>query len=53
MGTPSLNDIARVPAEYLRKNFAVGNVVTNAMVYVTSLGTYELRLNGGRWATMC
>ena len=45
-GTPALNDIARVPAPYLRKNFTVGQTVTRATVYVTALGAYELRLNG-------
>ncbi|HWY75895.1 MAG TPA: family 78 glycoside hydrolase catalytic domain, partial [Verrucomicrobiae bacterium] len=45
-GTPALNDIARVPAPYMRKNFVVGQTVTNATVYVTALGAYELHLNG-------
>ena len=45
-GTPSLNDIARVPAPYLRKNFSVNQTVTRATVYVTALGAYELHLNG-------
>ncbi|HWD93317.1 MAG TPA: family 78 glycoside hydrolase catalytic domain [Verrucomicrobiae bacterium] len=45
-GTPSLNDIARVPAPYLRKNFNVSQTVTRAVVYVTALGAYELHLNG-------
>ena len=45
-GTPALNDIARVPAPYLRKDFQVAQTVTRATVYVTALGAYELRLNG-------
>jgi alpha-L-rhamnosidase len=45
-GTPALNDTARVPVPYLRKNFTVGQTVTRATVYVTALGAYELRLNG-------
>jgi alpha-L-rhamnosidase len=45
-GTPALNDIARVPAPYLRKTFTVGQSVTRATVYVTALGAYELHLNG-------
>ncbi|MGA2747491.1 MAG: glycoside hydrolase family 78 protein [Verrucomicrobiota bacterium] len=45
-GTPALNDVARVPAPYLRKTFVVPQTVTNATVYVTALGAYELRLNG-------
>jgi len=45
-GTPALNDIARVPAPYLRKNFTVSQTITRATVYVTALGAYELRLNG-------
>ncbi|MDB6110130.1 MAG: Alfa-L-rhamnosidase [Pedosphaera sp.] len=45
-GTPALNDLARVPAPYLRKNFTVAQSVTRATVYVTALGAYELRLNG-------
>lgn len=45
-GTPAINDLARVPAPYLRKSFAVGQAVTRATVYVTALGAYELHLNG-------
>ncbi|MBC8096759.1 MAG: glycoside hydrolase family 78 protein [Akkermansiaceae bacterium] len=45
-GTPALNDSARVPAPYLRKNFTVNQTVTRATVYVTALGVYELHLNG-------
>ncbi len=45
-GTPAINDLARVPAQYLRKNFAVNQTVTRATVYVTALGAYELHLNG-------
>lgn len=45
-GTPSLNDIARVPVPFLRKDFVVPQAVTRATVYVTALGAYELRLNG-------
>jgi len=45
-GTPALNDLARVPAPYLRKNFTVSQTVTRATVYVTALGAYELHLNG-------
>ena len=49
-GTPALNDIARVPASYLRKNFTVNQTVTRATVYVTALGAYELHLNGQKVA---
>ena len=45
-GTPALNDIARMPAPYLRKTFSVSRTVTRATAYVTALGAYELRLNG-------
>lgn len=45
-GTPALNEIARMPAPYLRKTFVVSQPVTRATVYVTALGAYELRLNG-------
>jgi alpha-L-rhamnosidase len=45
-GTPALNDIARVPAPYLRKTFVASQTITNATVYVTALGAYELHLNG-------
>jgi alpha-L-rhamnosidase len=45
-GTPANNDLARVPASYLRKGFSVNQSVTRATVYVTALGAYELRLNG-------
>ncbi len=47
-GTPALNEIARMPAPYLRKNFVVGQAIARATVYVTALGVYELRLNGQR-----
>lgn len=47
-GTPALHDLARVPAPYLRKSFAVGQSITRATAYVTALGAYELRLNGQR-----
>ncbi len=45
-GTPALNDLARVPAPYLRKTFTVAQSVARATVYVTALGAYELHLNG-------
>jgi alpha-L-rhamnosidase len=45
-GTAALNDIARVPAPYLRKDFTVAQSIKRAMVYVTALGVYELHLNG-------
>ena len=45
-GTPALNDLARVPAPYLRNIFTVNKPVTRATVYVTALGAYELHLNG-------
>ncbi|HEX4266009.1 MAG TPA: glycoside hydrolase family 78 protein [Verrucomicrobiae bacterium] len=45
-GTAALNDIARVPAPYLRKNFNINQAVKRATVYVTALGAYELHLNG-------
>jgi alpha-L-rhamnosidase len=45
-GTPANNDLARVPAPYLRKDFSVNRTVTRATAYVTALGAYELRLNG-------
>jgi alpha-L-rhamnosidase len=41
-------DVERVPAPYLRREFRVGQRVKRATVYVTALGAYELRLNGGR-----
>ena len=45
-GTPALNDLARVPAPFLRKGFVVSQPVSRATVYVTALGAYELHLNG-------
>jgi len=45
-GTPALNDIARIPAPYLRRSFEVPQPITRATVYVTALGAYELHLNG-------
>jgi alpha-L-rhamnosidase len=50
-GTPTLNDIARIPAPYLRKTFVVAQNVTRATVYVTALGAYELHLNGQQVGT--
>jgi len=47
-GGPPVADLARVPAPYLRKDFTVARKVKRATVYVTALGTYELRLNGKR-----
>lgn len=46
--TPPVGDVARVPAPYLRRAFDVDQPVRRATVYVTALGTYELRLNGER-----
>lgn len=34
------------PAQYFRKEFSTAKKVTGAKVYVTSLGLYELRING-------
>ena len=45
-GTPANNELARVPAPYLRKNFSVGQTVKRATAYVTAMGAYELHLNG-------
>jgi alpha-L-rhamnosidase len=45
-GTPGLQDLARNPAPYLRKDFQVVRQVKRATVYVTALGVYELHLNG-------
>jgi len=36
------------PSPYLRKEFSVDNPIKRAMVYVTALGLYELRINGER-----
>ena len=47
-GGPPLADLARIPAPYLRQGFSVDKAVKRAMVYITALGTYELRLNGKR-----
>ncbi len=47
-GTPALNDVARVPAPYLRHGFKIQQPVKHADVYVTALGCYELHLNGQR-----
>jgi alpha-L-rhamnosidase len=46
--TPGVSDLARVPAPYLRREFDVDQPIRRATVYVTALGTYELRLNGER-----
>jgi alpha-L-rhamnosidase len=47
-GPAPVADLARVPASYLRKTFAVPQFVKRATVYVTALGVYELRINGKR-----
>ena len=47
-GTPALNDLERVPAAYLRKDFTIRQPVRRAEVYVTALGCYELHINGQR-----
>ena len=47
-GPPPVADLARMPAPYLRADFSVAREVKRATVYVTALGTYELRLNGQR-----
>lgn len=47
-GPAPVSDLARVPAPYLRKDFKVDQPIRRAIVYVTALGTYELRLNGRR-----
>ena len=36
------------PAQMLRKEFSLDGKITSARVYVTSLGLYELELNGAR-----
>lgn len=36
------------PCPYLRKEFSAGNLLKRATVYATSLGIYELRINGKR-----
>jgi alpha-L-rhamnosidase len=45
-GTPAVNDLPRVPPPFLRKSFSIARSVARAAVYVTSLGAYELHLNG-------
>jgi len=45
-GPQPVSDLARVPAPYLRKEFQVSQFIKRATVYVTALGTYELRING-------
>ncbi|MGE5610592.1 MAG: family 78 glycoside hydrolase catalytic domain [Bacillota bacterium] len=47
-GPPPVADLARIPAPYLRKDFAVAQGIKRATVYVTALGAYELHLNGKR-----
>lgn len=41
-------DLPRMAVPYFRKEFSVVGSVKRATVYVTALGTYELRLNGKR-----
>ena len=45
---PSASDTAPAPAPLLRRAFRVTGPVRSARVYVTSLGLYELHLNGRR-----
>ena len=47
-GPPSLADIPRMPAPFLRKTFSVSKPIRRATAYVTALGLYELHLNGKR-----
>jgi alpha-L-rhamnosidase len=47
-GCPSMNDHARVPASYLRKEFDIQQPIFRATAYVTALGAYQMRLNGKR-----
>ncbi len=47
-GPPPMADLARLPPPYLRREFEVEGKVARATMYVTALGTYELRLNGNR-----
>jgi alpha-L-rhamnosidase len=43
------SDLLPPPAlPYLRKSFTVAKPIAKATLYVTALGLYELRLNGGR-----
>ncbi len=41
-------DTGSRPSPYLRKAFAIEGAVRSALVYVSALGLYELRLNGRR-----
>lgn len=48
-GTPALNDQPRIPVAYLRKEFTTGTKeVRRAVLSVTALGAYEIRLNGSK-----
>ena len=39
------------PCQYFRKDFAIGKKIKSARVYVTSLGLYQLLLNGQKVST--
>lgn len=45
------NDKASKPAQYYRKNFSTSKKIKSARVYVTSLGLYQLFLNGKKVST--
>ena len=45
---PSPSDSISAPAPMLRRGFRVGGAIQQARIYATSLGVYELQLNGRR-----
>ena len=45
---PSPSDSISSPAPMLRRGFRVGGTIQQARIYATSLGVYELQLNGRR-----
>jgi alpha-L-rhamnosidase len=45
---PSPSDSISSPAPMLRRGFRVGGAIQQARIYATSLGVYELQLNGRR-----
>ena len=53
--SPAANDPEqrRLPARYLRRDFAVDKQVVRATAYVCGLGLFELRLNGGKIGDHC
>ena len=54
-GSPAAKDPEqrRLPARYLRRDFAVDKKISRATAYICGLGLFELRINGGKVGDHC